>query len=101
MGINNAKDLFKILKGEDKRTMNLDTFMGMLEVPQMLEAFKAINIDVSEAKGLFKFLDLDNSGEVNCEEFIDGCLRLSGPAKALDLSVLMREVGLIKDYVRH
>merc|ERR1712228_849165 len=68
--------------------------MGKLEVPQMQEFFKAIDVDQSEAKGLFHLLDLDNSGSVSAEEFINGCLRLRGPAKSLDLALLIQEVRI-------
>merc|ERR1712183_1207456 len=71
---------------------NWHMFEGLLDTSQMKEAFKAINVDPSEAKGLFKLLDMNNSGVVDAEEFLCGCMKLRGPAKALDLAILSREV---------
>merc|ERR1719503_323985 len=73
-----------------------ELFQSQLDKPQMQEAFKAINVDCSEARGLFRLLDLDGSGGVNAEEFLSGCLRLRGPAKALDMALLIREVRLME-----
>jgi len=37
-------------------------------------------------------LDLDDSGEVDMEEFVSGCLRLKGNAKSIDIHTLMFEI---------
>merc|ERR1719364_90285 len=72
--------------------MTWKTFQSQLDQPNMKAYFRAIDVDVSEAKGLFRLLDLDGSGFIDAEEFLSGCLRLRGPAKALDLALLMHEV---------
>merc|ERR1712187_597276 len=45
-----------------------------------------------EASGVFRLLDVDESGTIDLEEFLNGCLGLHGPAKAIDLATLMWEV---------
>merc|ERR1719203_2337657 len=77
--------------------MNWEVFESLIDSKAMQEAFKAINVDPSDACGLFKMLDLDNTGVVNAEEFLSGCLRLRGPAKALDLAMLIREVRMLEE----
>jgi len=57
----------------------------------MKEFFKAIELDVTEARGLYKLLDVDESDEVPIEEFVTGCFRLKGAGKSLDLASLMHE----------
>merc|ERR1719517_350810 len=69
--------------------MTWDQFESQLHLPEMELYFKAIDLDVSEARGLFKLLDLDESGTINVDEFVMGCLRLRGPAKAIDMATLM------------
>merc|ERR1712039_323816 len=44
-----------------------------------------------EAKWLFRLLDIHDSGWVELEEFLSGCLRLRGEAKAIDVLTLMQE----------
>lgn len=97
--INNVRELFQDLDGGIQASMNWELFESKLDRPQMQEAFKAINVDPSEAKGLFRLMDLDGSGAVGAEEFLSGCLRLRGPAKALDLALLIRQVRKIEEHL--
>jgi len=64
--------------------------------------FRLIDVDPKEAEGLFKLLDLDESGEVDYEEFLNGCLRLRGNAKAIDLvTVMIESRKLSKRWAKH
>jgi len=95
--INNVRNLFSQIDGGIYGLMNWEMFESKLQTNEMKAAFQSINIDTSEAKGLFSLLDLDGTRQVSCHEFLTGCLRLRGPAKALDLQILLREVRQIKD----
>jgi len=86
-----VRELFRA-SGNMSGAMTFEVFCSLLDEPHMLEYFKAIDVDPSEAKGVFDLLDLDHSGSLDAEDFLDGCLRLRGPAKALDLSLVMHEV---------
>merc|ERR1719401_2990123 len=56
----------------------------------MVEYFRSINVDTSEAQGLFELIDVDGSGTVDANEIVQGCLRLKGTARALDVALLMQ-----------
>ncbi|CAK9021914.1 unnamed protein product [Durusdinium trenchii] len=43
-------------------------------------------------QSLFLLLDIDDQGYIDVEEFIAGCCRIHGPAKAIDLTTLMCQV---------
>jgi len=90
--VNNARELFQNLEEGMQTQMSWEMFESKLSCHQMHEFFKAIDVDPSEAKGLFHLLDLDGSGAVSADEFLNGCLRLSGTAKALDLALVIQEV---------
>lgn len=53
--------------------------------------FESLGLDPSDAWDLFKLIDADSSATINCEEFVIGCLRLRGPAKAIDVEKMMYE----------
>jgi len=66
-----------------------DDFKSSLEDPAIQLYFKTVDLDIGEAHNLFLLLDADQNGCVQTEEFVTGCLRLKGDAKAIDLATLM------------
>eukprot|EP00928_Gymnodinium_smaydae_P077106 TRINITY_DN6028_c0_g2_i1.p1 TRINITY_DN6028_c0_g2~~TRINITY_DN6028_c0_g2_i1.p1 ORF type:complete len:609 (-),score=132.14 TRINITY_DN6028_c0_g2_i1:191-2017(-) len=92
MMVNNARALFESLEGGVHTAMTWDIFESKIDAPEMQDFFKAVNVDPSEARCLFDLLDMDGSGEISAEEFLNGALRFRGPAKALDVALLFREV---------
>merc|ERR1712194_433196 len=84
-----GSDLF--FQGENTGQITWEDFEEKLASDDMQEYFKAINVDVSEAKGFFQLLDVDGGGSLDPEEVVSGCLRLRGQAKAIELSLLMQE----------
>eukprot|EP00929_Paragymnodinium_shiwhaense_P076583 TRINITY_DN39395_c0_g1_i6.p1 TRINITY_DN39395_c0_g1~~TRINITY_DN39395_c0_g1_i6.p1 ORF type:complete len:647 (+),score=160.21 TRINITY_DN39395_c0_g1_i6:76-1941(+) len=75
------------------RQISWADFEEKLSTSTMLDYFKAININPREARGLFDLLDSDCSGGVDCDEIVNGLLRLRGTAGALETSLLLREVS--------
>jgi len=76
---------------DHNRVITWEEFRKKMNCNEMQEYFKSINVDPNEARGLFDLLDVDGNGEVDAHELINGCLRLRGGAKALELSLLMQE----------
>jgi len=52
-----------------------------------------LEIDADDTRLLFKLLDRDDSGVIDVEEFCEGCMRLKGEAKALDVHTLIWQVS--------
>jgi len=50
-----------------------------------------LGLDISEARGLFQLLDIDDDHEVSIDELVHGLIRLKGGAKGLDLATFMFE----------
>lgn len=94
---NHISEIF--FQGSHKSTDNitLDAFKAHLDNPDMQDYFKAIDVDPSEATGLFHLLDAGGSGSIHSEQFVDGLLRLRGSARALDLALLMHDNRLMHE----
>lgn len=71
--------------------LSWDEFSARLSDPAMICYFQSVDLDPAEAASLFKLCDSDQNGTVDPEEFVMGCLRLRGHAKAIDLATLMYE----------
>lgn len=73
-----------------------EVFQEKLNSAVMQEFMKSLDIDSKEGVRLFSLLDFDSSGTVDPRELVSGCLRLRGPAKALDLAVITNEMSRMR-----
>jgi len=71
----------------------MEQFFNDEEVRAM---FQSLDLTARDSWTLFKLLDENSNGDINLDEFMDGCLRLRGPAKALDIASVMDESRRIK-----
>mmetsp|Transcript_37770 Transcript_37770/g.87408 ORF Transcript_37770/g.87408 Transcript_37770/m.87408 type:complete len:670 (+) Transcript_37770:63-2072(+) len=81
-------DMFKHVDKEKNGTISWQEFVRSLDNPEMKRCFESLGFDMAEAYGLFNLLDTDQSGEIDCEELLEGCLRLRGTANAIDVATL-------------
>eukprot|EP00929_Paragymnodinium_shiwhaense_P116729 TRINITY_DN8658_c0_g1_i2.p1 TRINITY_DN8658_c0_g1~~TRINITY_DN8658_c0_g1_i2.p1 ORF type:complete len:704 (-),score=169.20 TRINITY_DN8658_c0_g1_i2:183-2294(-) len=84
--------------GEDSE-ITWEVFAGKLEENAMVDYFKSIDVypSVGEARGLFELIDVDGSGGISAAEIVNGCLRLKGPARALEVALILRDTSRISD----
>jgi len=66
----------------------LETFVNDERVAAFL---KGLDVEISEAIGLFELLDSNGDGFVDVHEFTLGCMRLKGPAKNIDVATMLFE----------
>jgi len=91
--INHLKEVFGLLDINRVGTISWSELEAHLDDAKLRAFFKDIDIDISEARGLFHLLDRDRSGTIDADEFLGGCLRLRGPAKSLDMQLVIRELA--------
>merc|ERR1712151_1276283 len=85
-----VRQLFERVDADGSGCVDWEEFKECLETEEMRLYFEAFDLDIDEAEELFRLLDVDESGGVEFEEFVNGCFRLRGPAKAIDLAALGR-----------
>lgn len=89
--INQMRQLFEGADVDHSGTISWDEFQTQMENPQMQTYLKAIDLHQEEARELFHLLDIDGSGEIDAVDFVNGCLRLHGSAKAIDFAAFLHE----------
>lgn len=89
--INTARRLFKRIDSDSSGVISINELLEHMNSREVQEFFQNVDVDPCEAQGLFELLDVDGSGEIEFEEFISGCLRLQGSAKAVDILLISRE----------
>eukprot|EP00929_Paragymnodinium_shiwhaense_P118106 TRINITY_DN897_c0_g3_i1.p1 TRINITY_DN897_c0_g3~~TRINITY_DN897_c0_g3_i1.p1 ORF type:complete len:458 (-),score=100.71 TRINITY_DN897_c0_g3_i1:406-1779(-) len=71
--------------------LTLEAFEAHMHVKSVREYFALLELDSSDAWMLFKLLDDEGTGIIDVEQFVDGCLRLKGTARSIDLAKLSME----------
>jgi len=89
--VSQARKLFKSLDFDASGYITFEEIHDHLYTPPVQDFLKSIDVDVSEARCLFEVMDMGGSGSIDFEEFLSACLRLQGPARALDLILLTRD----------
>mmetsp|Transcript_33829 Transcript_33829/g.60197 ORF Transcript_33829/g.60197 Transcript_33829/m.60197 type:complete len:299 (+) Transcript_33829:1-897(+) len=57
--------------------------------------FSTLGLGRPDASTLFKLFDSDDSGELDIDEFVTGCLRMKGEAKSIEIAELRKETNKI------
>jgi hypothetical protein len=73
-------------------TLSWADFKEHMKNPSVSAYFASLELDVSNAHRLFRLLDADCSNEVGIDEFLDGCTRLKGQARSIDVNMLIHEI---------
>merc|ERR1712217_697044 len=89
---------FKGSELNERGEITWETFKSKLGCKELQDMFSSINVDIADAKSLFKLVDVNGSGTVDPRELVEGWIRLRGAAKSLDLATLMHETDT---YFRH
>lgn len=85
------QQIFNEIDVDGSGTVDMSEFSTAIEDERLVAYFNALDLDITDVKGLFSLLDRDRTGEIDIEEFVVGCLRLRGGAKSLDLAKLLYE----------
>mmetsp|Transcript_7520 Transcript_7520/g.12241 ORF Transcript_7520/g.12241 Transcript_7520/m.12241 type:complete len:230 (+) Transcript_7520:1-690(+) len=87
--VKQVRKMFEISDTDDDREVTWQEFEQMMDDSKLDQYFAAVDLSRQEAKDLFRLLDNDSSGSLSAEEFVQGCLRLRGPARSVDLATLI------------
>lgn len=89
--LDKIKELFCVMDDDGSGGMTFAELEEKLSQEEVVTFFEALELDVSDVFTFFRLLDEDGGQVVEISEFLDGCLRLRGNAKALDLAKLQHE----------
>jgi len=96
-----VRALFQQLGNDEHSVITFRQFEEKINSSEVKEYFETLGLDVWDAWGFFKLLDRDGGGSVEIEEFLKGCLRFRGQAKAIDVGQVMHDQAwLIKNQGR-
>jgi len=91
MYVRKLKKLFKDIDADESQYITYTEFEHHLKDEKVQAYFASLELDTSDAWELFKLLDQNETHVIDVEEFVLGCLRLKGNAKAIDIAKVTYE----------
>merc|ERR1711871_1780939 len=100
MLLQRMKHLFASIADENSSgSVTWAEFQHHTQHPDFQQFLKEIDLSNQHCKHLFYLLDPLETGDVAIEELVNGCSRLHGPAKALDVEMSMRRNNTHQDRI--
>mmetsp|Transcript_92157 Transcript_92157/g.173695 ORF Transcript_92157/g.173695 Transcript_92157/m.173695 type:complete len:131 (+) Transcript_92157:3-395(+) len=84
--------LFLEMDEDDSGTLTWDEFQEHLRDEKVKAYFMALDLDMTSVKRIYHHLDHGGKGVVTLHEFVEGCIRLRGTAKMVDITSLQEQV---------
>merc|ERR1712007_210613 len=78
-------ELFAQLDSDHSGKLSMQEFESHLYDEDLQEYFCVLEMEPEEARYLFCLLDVSNVGEVDIDQFINGCLKVMGKPSNLDI----------------
>jgi len=88
---NNIRGFFEEADLDGSGTLSSQEFEDYLGDENVQAYFQSFELDVTQARTLFRLLDLDESDDVDIDEFVEGCMRMRGQARSIDVHMLLYE----------
>eukprot|EP00930_Biecheleria_cincta_P037799 TRINITY_DN25977_c0_g1_i1.p1 TRINITY_DN25977_c0_g1~~TRINITY_DN25977_c0_g1_i1.p1 ORF type:complete len:642 (+),score=136.17 TRINITY_DN25977_c0_g1_i1:66-1991(+) len=90
-----VEQVFMELDKNHSGSLNIEEFEQHVDDEKIMAYLRSRDIDIGQVRTLFMLLDVDGTGDVSMEEFVNGILRLKGGASSMDLAFLTYQVGWI------
>lgn len=88
---NNLRWLFNQVDETGEGKITIRNFENLLNDEKMRAYLQALELDVCDAWTLFRLIDVDRSGLIEIDEFVQGCQSLKGNASGIDIANMMYE----------
>jgi len=95
------QQLFQSLDLSKTGSLTMHEFEKQFQDENVKALFQLFELEPVDAWTLFKLLDTEGTGDVDVEEFVEGCLRLKGPARSIDIAVILHDHQLMKKRLQH
>eukprot|EP00927_Polykrikos_kofoidii_P005725 TRINITY_DN12276_c0_g2_i1.p1 TRINITY_DN12276_c0_g2~~TRINITY_DN12276_c0_g2_i1.p1 ORF type:complete len:799 (-),score=120.18 TRINITY_DN12276_c0_g2_i1:27-2423(-) len=93
------RELFKMIDRDGSESVTIDELELFFLDERIRAYFSALGVRVDDMKLLLSILDIDNSGKVDCDEFVEGCSRMKGLALRVDMASILRSLRQLQNSI--
>lgn len=91
--LDQVREFFSAADTDGDGSITVNEIETLINDPIMTAYLQLIGFQFDDATKVFRLFDKDRSGEIGFDEFIHGCETLKGPARKVDVHLLMSEVN--------
>eukprot|EP00439_Symbiodinium_sp_Y106_P048110 s4526_g6.t1 len=88
--------LFQKMDSDGTGKLDITKFEAYYRDDEVRAVFEALDLGAHDAWTFFQSLDNNEDHQIEAGEFLDGCARMRGPAKAVDLFALRTQTAKIR-----
>jgi len=92
-------EMFQQMDEDGNGTLTTSEFNDALRDDCVKAFFHALKLDVQDAVTLFKLLDVDQSGSISVDEFMEGCYELQGETRNIDAKIMKMQLAWLVEQV--
>merc|ERR1711920_75703 len=92
IAVKHLKEVFSQIDYDGSGEICMEEMEFFLTEPALKSYVEALGISADNTRMLFRLMDLDGSGKIDLGEFCDGCLRLQGEARSVDVHTMIYQV---------
>jgi len=92
VAVKHMKEVFRQIDQDGSGEISKDEMEYFLTEPDLISYVDALGISAESTRMLFRLMDVDGSGRIDVDEFCEGCLRLQGEAKSMDVHTMIYQV---------
>jgi len=85
------RQLFSDMDRDASGSISLEEVKAYVEDPRVHAYLQVLGLEADDAEKLFRLLDTSGSESVSVDEFLEGCMRLKGAARSIDMQQLLAE----------
>lgn len=90
------RDFFSVVDEDGDGTISFEEVREMLQDPSLSAYFDVLGFRTHDAERMFDLLDSDGSGTIGSAEFIEGCDKITGSARGIDLHFALTELKRLR-----
>merc|ERR1712032_707927 len=83
--LESIREIFYLCDADRSGTLDCNEFLTAVQDPEVQRRMWELELPVDDALHLFNVMDGDGNRSLLINEFIDGCMKLKGPARSKDL----------------
>ncbi|CAJ1347136.1 unnamed protein product [Effrenium voratum] len=98
--VRSLRRIFKDMDKENSNMVSIDEFKTSMATRKLSSFLESLGISTQDVWTLFTIIDTDQSGLIDLDEFVSGCMELHGPAKSYQISKMSWENKVTRQAIK-